>query len=83
VDIRLADAAALPFEDADLAIAFMSLNDHQRHAGCRAGSRTRSRTRWPFLRRNLHPINSAGRFEATVADEPAPFVIKGKLSGNV
>jgi len=83
VDIRLADAAALPFNDAsaDLAIAFMSLHDIN---AMPAAVREVARVLEPggrFCVAIVHPINSAGRFETTVADEPASFVIKGSYLG--
>jgi SAM-dependent methyltransferase len=78
IDVRLADAAALPLEDAsvDLAVAFMSLQDIDDlpAAVCKS-----ARVLEPGGRLCLaivHPINSAGCFEqATVA---ADFVIKGE-----
>jgi SAM-dependent methyltransferase len=75
--IALADAAALPLKDecADLAIAFMSLHDID---AMPAAVREIARTLKPggrFCLAIVHPINSAGRFEAVSAD--APFVIKG------
>lgn len=83
VDIRLADAAALPLDDAsaDLAIAFMSLHDiNAMSAAVREAARV-LRPGGRFCVAIVHPINSAGRFETTVADEPAPFVIKGSYLG--
>jgi len=77
MDIRLADAAALPLEDgsADLAIAFMSLQDVD---DMPAAVREAARVLEPggrFCMAIVHPINSAGRFESEAAD--APFTIKG------
>lgn len=77
MDIRLANAAALPLDDAsmDLAIAFMSLQDVDDMA---AAVREVARILEPggrFCMAIVHPINSAGRFESEAAD--APFVIKG------
>jgi SAM-dependent methyltransferase len=77
MDIRLADAAALPLDDAsaDLAVAFMSLHDID--AMPRAIGEI-ARILQPGGRLCLaivHPINSAGGFERSEAD--APFVIKG------
>jgi SAM-dependent methyltransferase len=77
MDIRLCDAAALPFPDAsaDLAVAFMSLHDIDampavvKEIGRIVGPGGR------FCLAIVHPINSAGRFESERAD--APFVIKG------
>jgi SAM-dependent methyltransferase len=77
MDIRLADAAALPLDaaSADLAIAFMSLHDIDDLA---AAVQEIARVLEPGGRLCLaivHPINSAGRFETNDAD--SPFVIKG------
>lgn len=77
IDIRVADAAAIPFEDAsaDLAIAFMSLQDVD---AMPAAVREIARVLQPGGRLCLaivHPINSAGRFETIDAD--ATFLIKG------
>lgn len=76
MDIRMADATALPLDDAsaDLAVAFMSLHDIDAmpHVGEMA------RILEPGGRLCLaivHPINSAGHFESPTAD--APFVING------
>jgi SAM-dependent methyltransferase len=77
IDIRLADATALPLDEAsvDLAIAFMSLHD----IGDMAGAvREVARVLTPGGRLCLaivHSINSAGTFETTAGD--APSVIKG------
>jgi SAM-dependent methyltransferase len=83
MDLHVADAAALPFDDAsaDLAIAFMSLHDMN---AMPAAALEVARVLQPggrFCVAIVHPINSAGRFETTVADEPAPFVIKGSYLG--
>ena len=77
MDIRLADAAALPLDEAtiDLAIAFMSLQDM---SDMPAAVREIARVLAPgacLCMAIVHPINSAGRFETEAAD--APFVIKG------
>ena len=77
MDVRLADAAALPLEDAsaDLAVAFMSLHDID---AMPAAVREVARVLEPGGRLCLaivHPINSAGRFEQPAAD--ARFVIEG------
>jgi ubiquinone/menaquinone biosynthesis C-methylase UbiE len=76
MDVRLADAAALPFADAsaDLAVAFMSLHDIDEMA---AAVREIARVLEPgghFCLAIVHPINSAGRFETDRAD--SHFVIK-------
>jgi ubiquinone/menaquinone biosynthesis C-methylase UbiE len=77
MDIRLADAAALPLDDAcaDLAIAFMSLQDID---GMPSAIAEAARVLEPgrrFCLAIVHPVNSAGKFEAATAD--ARFVIKG------
>ena len=77
MDIRLANAAALPLGDAsaDMAIAFMSLHDIE---AMPTVVREIARVLQPggqLCLAIVHPINSAGRFETTAAD--APFVIKG------
>jgi SAM-dependent methyltransferase len=81
MDIRLADAAALPLDDAtaDLAVAFMSLQDVD---DMPAAVREIARVLEPggrFCMAIVHPMNSAGRFETEAAD--APFVIKGDYLG--
>ena len=77
MDVRHADAAALPLDDAcaDLAIAFMSLQDID---DMRGAVREIGRVLEPGARLCMaivHPINSAGRFTGEVAE--APFVING------
>jgi SAM-dependent methyltransferase len=77
MDVRLADAAALPLDDAcaDLAVAFMSLQDID---GMPAAIAEAARVLEPggrFCLAIVHPINSAGKFEQAAAD--AHFVIKG------
>jgi SAM-dependent methyltransferase len=77
MDIRVADAAALPLDDvsADLAIAFLSLHDidamprtvHEIARILEPGGK--------LCFAIVHPINSAGIFERSAAD--APFVIQG------
>jgi ubiquinone/menaquinone biosynthesis C-methylase UbiE len=77
MDIRLADAVELPLDDAsaDLAIAFMSLQDIDDMV---AAVQEAARVLQPggrFCLAVVHPINSAGRFEAKAAD--ARFIIAG------
>jgi SAM-dependent methyltransferase len=78
VDLRVADAAALPLDDgaADLAIAFMSLHDIVDAAGA---VREAARVLQPGGRFCIaigHPINSAGVW--TIAhDADSPFEIRG------
>ena len=82
MDVRVADAAALPLEDAsaDLAIAFMSLQDID---DMPAAISEAARVLQPGGRLCLaivHPLNSAGRFEQATPD--APFVIGGHYLGD-
>jgi SAM-dependent methyltransferase len=77
MDVRLADAAALPLDDAcaDLAVAFMSLQDIDEMP---AAIQEAARVLEPggrFCLAIVHPINSAGSFEEATAD--GHFVIKG------
>jgi SAM-dependent methyltransferase len=77
MDIRLADAAALPLDDAcaDLAVAFMSLHNVD---AMPLAVREIARVLEPGGRlcfAIVHPINSAGHFERQTAE--APFVIEG------
>jgi SAM-dependent methyltransferase len=77
MDIRLADAAALPLSSAsaDLAVAFMSLQDVD---AMPAAIREVARVLEPAGKLCLaivHPINSAGHFQQPSAD--ASFIIKG------
>jgi SAM-dependent methyltransferase len=81
MDVRLADAAALPLKDAsaDLAVAFMSLQDIDEMPNV---IREVARVLQPGGRLCLaivHPLNSAGRFEQSACD--AHFVIKGDYLG--
>jgi SAM-dependent methyltransferase len=78
VDFRLADAAALPVDDAaaDLAVAFMSLHDMHDAAGA---LREVARVLEPggrFCIAIVHPLNSAGVWSAE-HDADSPFVIAG------
>lgn len=77
MDLRLADAAALPLDDAcaDLAVAFMSLQDIDEMPAAVAEVARVLQPGGRFCLAIVHPINSAGKFEAATAD--APFVIKG------
>jgi len=75
--VLVADAARLPFDDsaADLAIAFMSLQDVDDMPGAiREAGRVLERG-GVFCLAIVHPINSAGRFESF--DPDARFVIDG------
>jgi SAM-dependent methyltransferase len=77
MDIRLADAAALPLDDAcaDLAVAFVSFHNVD---AMPLAVREIARVLEPGGRlcfAIVHPINSAGHFERQTAE--APFVIEG------
>src|SRR4029453_7435419 len=77
MDIRLADATALPFDGAsvDLVVAFMSLHDiDAMSAAVREAARVLE-AGGRFCLAIVHPINSVGRFETSAAD--ASFAIKG------
>lgn len=76
-DYRLANAAALPFDDAsaDLAVAFMSFQDVDDMPGA---VREAARVLRPGARACIavvHPLNSGGTFESD--DDDSPFVIAG------
>lgn len=77
MDVRLADAAALPFENgsADLAIAFMSLHDMDAMASVVREIARVLELAGRFCVAIVHPINSAGGFDSERAD--ARFIIKG------
>jgi SAM-dependent methyltransferase len=77
MDIRLADAATLPLGDAsaDLAIAFMSLQDIDAMPFAISEIARILVPGGKLCAAIVHPINSAGRFERSAAD--APFIIKG------
>jgi SAM-dependent methyltransferase len=81
MDIRLADAAALPLEDAsvDLAVAFMSLQDvDEMPAVIREVARVLE-SGGRLCLAIIHPLNSAGRFEQSAPD--ARFIINGDYLG--
>ena len=73
--VLVADAARLPFDDgaADLAIAFMSLQDVDDMPGAIQEAGRVLERGGTFCLSVVHPINSAGRFESLDAD--ARFVI--------
>ncbi len=81
MDVRIADAAALPLEDAsaDLAVAFMSLQDIDDLAGAIGEVARVLQPGGKFCMAIVHPLNSAGRFEQTAPD--APFVMEGQYLG--
>jgi ubiquinone/menaquinone biosynthesis C-methylase UbiE len=77
----VADAAAMPFEDAaaDLVVAFMTLMDMDDLAGA---VRELGRVLEPsslLVAAVVHPINSAGQFVPRDGDDDAPFVIHDYL----
>ena len=76
-DICLANAAALPFDraSADLAIAFMSLQDIDDMPGAIREIARVLEPKGRFCFAIVHPINSAGHFQQRSAE--APFVIEG------
>jgi ubiquinone/menaquinone biosynthesis C-methylase UbiE len=81
IDVRLADASALPLDDAcaDLAIAFMSLHDI---GDMPAAVREAARVLEPGGRLCMaivHPINSAGNFEQASSD--GRFITQGDYLG--
>jgi SAM-dependent methyltransferase len=73
----LADATALPLDDAsaDLAIAFMSLHDIDAMSVAVGEVGRILEPGGRFCLAIVHPINSAGRFETAAAD--ASFIIQG------
>lgn len=81
MDLRLADATALPLDDtcADLAIAFMSLQDIDDMPAAIAEAARVLRPGGKFCMAIVHPINSAGSFEEATAE--ARFVIEGDYLG--
>ena len=76
-DYRLADAAALPLDDAcaDLAVAFMSLQDVDDMTGAVGEIARVLRGGGRFCMAVVHPVNSAGSFESD--DDDSPFRIEG------
>lgn len=78
MDVRLADATALPLDDAgaDLAVAFMSLHDIDPMPAVVGEIARILEPGGRLCLAIVHPINSAGRFERHAAD--APFVIEGE-----
>jgi SAM-dependent methyltransferase len=77
IELHLADAAQLPFEDAafDCVLAFMSLQDVE---DLRGAIRESARVLEPGGRLCLavvHPLNSAGQFDGETAG--SPFIIDG------
>jgi SAM-dependent methyltransferase len=77
MDVRIADATALPLDDAsaDLAVAFMSLHDIDAMPAVVSEIARILQPGGKVCLSIVHPINSAGHFAHKVAD--APFVVKG------
>lgn len=77
MDIRIADARTLPFADssADIAIAFMSLQDIDAMPEAVGEIARILQPGGKFCLAIVHPINSAGRFSSQTSD--ASFVIDG------
>jgi SAM-dependent methyltransferase len=75
--VVIADAARLPFRDgcADLAVAFMSLQDVDDFEAAVADAARLLRPGGVFVMAIVHPVNSVGRFEETPDGEDPPFVI--------
>ena len=77
IEVHLSDAANLPFPDgcADLAVAFMSLQDVTDAAGAIREARRVLEPGGRLCLAVVHPLGSSGRFDG---DEPdSPFVICG------
>lgn len=81
IETVVGDAAHLPWPDgyADLAIAFMSLQDVEDAAGAIAESARVLEPGGRFCMAIVHPIGSAGHFESEEPD--SPFVIRGTYLG--
>ena len=80
-DVRLGDATALPLDDAcaDLAIAFMSLQDVSDMPAAVAEAARVLQQGGRLCVAIVHPINSAGTFEQPSAD--GRFIIQGDYLG--
>jgi SAM-dependent methyltransferase len=78
IDVRLADAAKLPLKDrcADLALAFMSLQDIDDAAGAIRETARVLDSDGRLCMAIVHPINSVGQFES--AEPDAHFTITGQ-----
>jgi SAM-dependent methyltransferase len=77
IDVTLADAAALPFDDGsfDCVVAFVSLQDVDDFEGAIAESARVLEHGGRLCLAIVHPLNSAGQFEGEEID--SPFVISG------
>jgi SAM-dependent methyltransferase len=76
--VLVGDAAALPFPAgcADLAVAFMSLQDVDQLEDAVSEVGRVVRTGGRFSLATVHPANSAGRFDGRFDDTDPPFVIR-------
>jgi SAM-dependent methyltransferase len=77
IEVVLGDAADLPFPDgyADLALAFMSLQDIEAAAAAIGEAARVLEPGGRFCFAIVHPFSSAGQFEGDEAD--SPFVVRG------
>jgi SAM-dependent methyltransferase len=77
IDVRLADAAELPFADGsfDCVVAFMSLQDVDPFERAIEEAARVLEPGGRFCLAIVHPLNSAGRFDGDRAD--SPFVVTG------
>jgi SAM-dependent methyltransferase len=77
IDLRIANAASLPLDDAcaDLAVAFMSLHDIDAMPAAVSEIARVLQPGGKLCAAIVHPINSAGHFVERTAE--APFVIEG------
>lgn len=77
IQFQVADAAALPFSDhsADLAIAFMSLQDFDDLEGALVEVGRVLAPGGRLVMAIVHPLNSAGLFDSR--DSDSPFTIRG------
>ncbi len=73
IEVYLADAAKLPLPDAvaDLAIAFMSLQDMDDMPSAISEAARVLKPGARFCFAIVHPINSAGAFDGEEADSPS------------
>jgi SAM-dependent methyltransferase len=76
IEVHLADAADLPFEDGsfDLVVAFMSLQDVDRFEEAIAEAARVLEPNGRFCLAVVHPLNSAGRFAGEEAD--SEFIVE-------
>jgi SAM-dependent methyltransferase len=77
--VIVADAARLPIRDAsaDLAVAFMCLQDVDDFEAAIKETARVLQSGGVLLLAIVHPMNSAGRFEGDLEDPRPPFVLRG------